>query len=516
MTTPTWQPLLGTAYRNALLANGDRPAVSCAGRTWTYADLAAKTGQASRSLSSAGVGRGDRVALMMRNKPDYFAWDIAIALLGAVKVPFNTALAAPQMDHMLAHAEVETIVADPDLVETLWANGTSDPALYVVLPAVIEPTGREAQVPEPVRGLDADDLSVIYYTGGTTGLAKGVAHSQRTVLTNLAAQALEGEILSDDRMLLTTPLSHAAGLFAAAGLLRGAHLYVEESFSVPRVMELCADEAITWTFAVPTMIYRLLDQAQQSGAGPLMSLRTVVYGAAPMMPQRLREGLDLLGPVFIQLYGQTECPNWGTRLSKDAHQRGLLDERLLKSCGAAATLAEIRIIDPEGREVPTGGVGEICLRSPYTMLGYHKNPEATAARLTDDGWLSTGDIGYVDPHGFVFLQDRNADMIISGGLNVYSTEVERALLESPAISQAAVIGIPDADWGEAVHALVVAKPGMVVDSLSVLADCANKLAKYQVPKTVEVVDELPTTPFGKIDKKLLREPHWGTGERQIN
>jgi fatty-acyl-CoA synthase len=276
---------------------------------------------------------------------------------------------------------------------------------------------------------------------------------------------------------------------------------------------VAADRGARWTMMVPTMLYRLLDHLAATGEQP-PQFETVVYGSAPVAPSRLLEAMDVFGPVLIQLFGQTECPNWGTTLTKRDHAAARSDEALLSSAGRRSVMAAVRIVGDDGQTLPTGQIGEVCLAAPYTMAGYHDNPEATQATLVD-GWVHTRDVGLLDERGYLFLKDRTSDMIITGGYNVYSSEVEAVVAAVPGVSQVAVIGIPDADWGESVCAIVVAEPGAQLDTARIREVCRPALGAYKTPKTVHLVQEIPLTPFGKADKKRLRAPFWADQERSI-
>jgi fatty-acyl-CoA synthase/long-chain acyl-CoA synthetase len=340
---------------------------------------------------------------------------------------------------------------------------------------------------------------LLSYTGGTTGKPKCVVHTQGRLAINLLAHLSCGEIGPNEVMLLTTPLPHSAGYHMQACLFAGGHVVLAQRFDPVAIPEICNRHQVTWTFAVPTMLYRLID-ALSGQTEPLPSLRTIVYGAAPMSQERIEQALDLFGPVFIQLYGQTECPNYITTLGKADH----LDPHLLRSCGRPVPFCTVEILGEGDTPAGIGEVGEITASSPYLFVEYLNNPEQTAKTLIG-GRLQTGDLAYRDRDGFLFLVDRAKDMIITGGMNVYSVEVETAIRQHEAIEDVAVIGIPDGDWGEAVTAVVVSNTE--ISSRDLKAFLSNRLSAYKLPKNVRRVSALPLTPYGKIDKKALRKAY---------
>ncbi|MEJ2889301.1 class I adenylate-forming enzyme family protein [Actinomycetospora aeridis] len=487
---------LGAEFTAAFDRYRDRTAVEAGGRRWTFADLDRWSAAVARQLRDHGVRAGDPVALHLGNGVEFVVADVAVARLGAVKVPVNTLLPADTVRYI-----VEAVAARVAIV---------DPALGVDVPGPVIPVGDLAGPSDPPFSPPApvasDARAAIYFTGGTTGRPKGVVHTQASAVAVQYAQLLEAEIAQDDRLLLTTPLAHAAGLFAQSALIRGATCVIEPGFDADRVLDALRTRGITWTFLVPTMLYRLLDAV----AGPEeFGVRTIVYGAAPITPGHLARALEVFGPVFVQLYGQTECPNWGTRLAKDDHDPARPD--LLDSCGRASIVADVMIASDDSSPVAAGETGEVCLRSPYLLQGYLDDPAATAEKFLPGGWIRTGDVGFLDEGGYLHLRDRRADMVISGGMNVYCREVEDVLADHPGVAQVAVIGVPHDDWGEAVHAVVVGS----VDADELLAWSRGRLAAYARPKSAELADELPVTPFGKVDKKALRAPHWAGRERAI-
>jgi fatty-acyl-CoA synthase len=287
---------------------------------------------------------------------------------------------------------------------------------------------------------------------------------------------------------------------------------LHKGWDAQRWMDTVAREHITMSLLVPTMIYALLD-APGLPQADLSTLETIMYGASPMSPSRLVEGIERIGPVFSQLYGQTECAGIVTCLWRHQHRVG--DAHRLTSCGQAMPGARVAILDDDGRELPDGEPGEICVQGPTVMQGYFKQPELTAQTLVD-GWLRTGDVGTRDAEGFFHIVDRKKDMIVSGGFNVFPREIEDVLTQDPAVSVAAVIGVPDDRWGEAVKALVVARPGMSVDAPALIERVRAAKGAIHAPKSIEVLASLPLTPVGKPDKKVLRAKYWAGRARGVN
>lgn len=498
---------LWEAFRRSLLLNTSRPAITVADSTWTYRDLAVAVSNAAARLHDAGARPRDRVVLLCENGASFPVYDLAIMAIGAVKIPLNSMLTAADIADIVIRTEPAVAVVSPGLDHL----AVDIDASCVCIVDSVTPPGSAWVEPPVVGAVGPDDLAFVGFTGGTTGKPKGIVHHQAPMVLNMFAHIMEAGLARDEHMLLTTPLPHAAGFLGAAGLLRGAHLRVEAGFDATDVLDIMDRHDITWTFAVPTMIYRMLDVAVATGARPA-SLRTVQYGAAPISPERLRQAIDIFGPVFQQLYAQTECPNFATVLSKQDHVRALEEPALLSSCGKATLLCDVAIIDDDGTELPAGEIGEVALDSPYVMRGYWNDPENYAARFAGR-WMRTGDVGRMDAEGFVTLVDRANDMIVSGGMNVYSVEVENVISAHPDVAQVAVVGIPHEDWGEAVHAVVVPRAGLDTEAFGEY--CREHLAAYKRPKSFDYVADLPVTVYGKVDKKALRAPFWADATRNV-
>jgi fatty-acyl-CoA synthase/long-chain acyl-CoA synthetase len=508
-------------FSHSFATHSERVAVRMGASELTFAEVDAWSGAIAEQLAAAGVGRGDCVALYTHNCIDFVVADVAVARLGAVKVPVNFMLPPATIAYMLERSGARALIYSDRLAVAVGeAVGVRPgmpcfqcgPASELLLEGAHPLAAFDGPRPDaPSEGAaGAAAPAAMYFTGGTTGHPKGVLHTQASTVALHYAQMLEAEITDGDRLLLMTPLAHAAGLFAQTALIRGATTVLSDGFDAEAAVDLLAEEEITWTFLVPTMLYRVLDRLAESAPREL-PLRTVVYGAAPISPNRLAQALEAFGPVFIQLYAQTECPNWGTRLTKRDHDLSTPD--LLGSCGRASIMADVKVVDESGRTLGAGETGEVCLRSPYTLQEYVGDLEATRAKFLDD-WIRTGDVGVMDEAGYLYLKDRKNDMVISGGMNVYCREVEDVMIEHEHVHAVAVIGIPHDDWGEAVHACVVRADDGLTDA-DLIRWSRARLAAYATPKTVEFVESLPETPLGKIDKKALRAPYWEGRSRAI-
>lgn len=516
MTTPRQYPL--TVKQLLTSASGrfaSRVALVHDGRSYTYAELADRANQLGHLLIKLGVRPGQPVALLVANGVDYVIADQAIARVGAARVALTEMLSAKEVAHCLTDSDAQVGIVGPSMIDAAVCSGAASLSTIITV-ADACPDGEVGGLrlmpmdesiatmpttlpsPDPVE----DDLGLIIYTGGTTGQPKGVVHHQRQLALNLLSHLIETEMRGDDRLLLMSPLPHSAGFLLQTAFLRGATVYLENKFDPQLALRRITEDRITYAFMVPTMIYRVLD-AVAGRALDLTSLRTILYGAAPITIERLREGLEMFGPVFMQLYGQSEAPNFITRLRPEDHTTDSAGVHRLASCGQAATMTEVRIVDEDGVAVPVGEIGEVVASTPYTMTGYNNRPDATASALRE-GWLFTGDIGRLDADGYLFLLDRKNDMIISGGMNVYTSEVEGAIVGVAGVRQVAVVGVAHPDWGEAVVAFVVSDEDPAGLMERITGACRIELAKYKMPKKIIVVDALPTTVFGKIDKKSLR------------
>ena len=491
-SNPTSSQLLLTSLRR----HSRRPAITVGEQSWSYAQIDEMSDRLAAFLAAQGVGPGIAVAVHLRNGCEYVVAEFAILKLAAIRVPLNELMGIPELTYCLEHSGAKVLITHWDLPKADRAqNGPIEVIVglesseQLALGQLNWSDAMAKQTSVERITARADDTAIIAYTGGTTGRPKGVRHTYGRMAWNLFSHINCLDIRAEEVMLLTTPLPHSSGYHMVAGFLQGAHIVIEPKFDPDRFFELCRQLGVTWTMMVPTMLYRLLDHPA-AGSVDHSALATIVYGAAPINRARLEEGLQKFGRIFLQIYGQTECPNLITTLSKDDHT----NPDLLTSCGQAVPLVELRLRPDES------GAGEVEVHSPYLLKEYYKDPVVTNEALRD-GWLKTGDLARLE-NGYLFLVDRAKDMIITGGMNVYSTEVEGVLREHHGVREAAVVGIPDPDWGEAVTAVVIANDGSIPEEIRKFAKA--RLSAYKVPKSVHIITEMPLTQYGKIDKRRLR------------
>ncbi len=485
--------------------SGDRPALML-GET-VVADYAAFHGRAAalaKALGAQGIASGDRVALFMKNCPDYLVVLYGIWIAGAVAVPINAKLHAKEAAFIIGNAGAALAFVTPDLGAAL--GQASDATLIdIASERFAEMTSGEGRAAEPK---DTDDLAWLFYTSGTTGRPKGVRITHGMLMATSLAYPVDVDTVSrEDAALYAAPMSHGAGIYAPIHVLKGARHLCPKSggFDADEVLDLSERYGPTSMFMAPTMVRRLTDRAKAAGRHG-DGIKTIVYGGGPMYRADIEEAVDRFGPKFVQIYGQGECPMAISALSRDdvadrVHPRWR--ERLV-SVGRAQSVVEVRIGDAEGQPLGPGEIGEIMVRGLPVMPGYWESPEASAKALRD-GWLMTGDVGVLDADGYLTLQDRSKDVIISGGTNIYPREVEEALLTHASVHEVSVVGRPSAEWGEDVVAFVVPAPGKSFDPAALDAHCLSEIARFKRPKAYFEIAELPKNNYGKVLKTELRK-----------
>jgi long-chain acyl-CoA synthetase len=492
--------------RRAFLTARNSPAVVCGDERLTYEQTWARCRRLAGGLRSLGLLPGDRVALLAANCHRYLEIYQGVPGAGLVIVPLNTRHAKRELAYALEDSGARVLLTDRD---PGGLAGIVDRVIH--LPHEYEALLADAKPAELDGGVTEEDLAGLFYTGGTTGASKGVMLTHRNLIANTFHALILMGLTSRDRFLIMAPLFHAAGSVCVLGLVWVAGVQVIlPTFDASQALGLIEAEGITATLGVPTMIAAMAEE-QLAHPRDVSTLRQIAHGGSPIATETIRRAHAAFPSAELQhLYGATETAPLATGLS---HEETLIDSARIGSCGTPVVGVEVRVVDDDGRDLPPGQVGEVIIRGPNVMRGYWNKPEETAAALRQ-GWYRSGDLGYLDEGSNLYLVDRKKDMIVTGGENVYSTEVEDALYFHPAVLEAAVFGVPHPRWGEAVHAVVVLREP--VDTEALIAHCRDRIAGYKVPKTIDVrTDPLPKSGPGKILKRELREPFWAGHQARI-
>ncbi|WP_454754351.1 long-chain-fatty-acid--CoA ligase [Cupriavidus necator] len=500
----------------------DAIAVRYQGNGLTFAEFGGRVARLAGALRSLGIRDGERVAMFSLNSQRFLEYLMAVPWAGGVLNPVNIRWSAAEILYSFEDSETAVLIVDDTYRDTGAQVAADCRSLRHVIYAGDGETpsgmlGYEELIAqhEPVEDAlrHGNDLAGIFYTGGTTGFPKGVMLSHANLYTSAMNSLMAGSLGKEARFLHVMPMFHLADFSAVNSLfISGGRHVIVPSFDAGTMMESFASEQVTDVLLAPTMIQMGLTWLEQNpdraAQLDLSSLTGIRYGASPMsqaLLARLRQRFPKAG--FMQGYGMTELSPAATFLLRENHSDEAVSSGKVRSVGKPVNTVEVRIVDPDGKEVPRNTVGEIAVRGPNVMLGYWKQPEATAQAVRN-GWMHTGDGGYMDDDGFVFLVDRIKDMIISGGENVYSAEVENALASHPAIAQSAVIGVPHVKWGESVHAVIVLRTGASTTLEDIQAHCRAFIAGYKVPRSIEFREALPLSGVGKVLKNELRKPYW--------
>lgn len=495
----------------------DAVALSFEGRETTYGGLDRASNQVANGLIAAGIKPAGRVAILDKNSDAFFSVLLGAAKANAVLVPLNARLAAPEIAFVINDSGAEVMFVGEAFLETLAK--IRDELITIRKVIVIDASyaaWRDAQaILDPGLLSQPDDVCIQMYTSGTTGHPKGVQLTHRNfALTSPKVFDLWGDWMPDDTLLITMPLFHIAGAGTGIlGLLAGLKVIVLREFVPSLVLDAIQRDRITATFLVPAMILVLLAEKNIDQID-LSSLKRVIYGASPIPIELLKSALRVFKRAgFVQVYGLTETSGVITALSPEDHSRA--DGEVMKSCGRPIDGVELRIVNALGRALPPREVGEVVCRTTRNMKGYWNRHDDTARTLRGE-WLHTGDAGYLDESGYLYIHDRIKDMIVSGGENIYPAEIESALFGHPDIADIAVIGVPDERWGESVKALVVLRKDGVADAVGILHYARERLAGYKIPKSIEFLLDLPRNPSGKVLKRKLREQYWQGHDRRVN
>jgi len=505
----------------AVVANHSRaPALAFEGRTTSYGELDRRSNQCAHALLDAGVKPGERVCVMAKNNDTFF-----VLLLGAMKAracltPINWRLAVPEVAFVLRDSRANIVVhsgeyaqairdaakANDAALRLIAFDGDDDSSLKLDQCISGHPVGAPRVTPHP------DDDLIQLYTSGTTGFPKGVqlTHTNYRAFIDAAISAGWARWEAGKTSLVASPLFHVAGVnVGLISLLQGLRaVLVREPGPAELVTRISADR-VSYVFLVPTLINMML-QTEECARADFSALKQICYGASPISDDVLRKAIDRFQCRFTQLYGLTETTGGGTELAHEDHK-----DDLLRSCGRAIPGFEVRVVNAAGAEAKRGEVGEIQIRGQGVMRSYWNRPDATSAAIDGGGWFRTGDAGFMNDDGFIFIHDRMKDMIVSGGENIYPAEVENAIFGHPDVADAAVIGVPDEKWGEAVKAIVVPCPGATPSEQSIIAYARERIASYKVPKSVDFADSLPRNPSGKVLRRELRERYWKGRDRRV-
>ena len=516
---------LTQALHKALREKPQHTAVVCGSQRASFAQVHQRVAKLGAALCALGMQPGDRVAMLSMNSMRYVEYFFGVWWGGGAINPVNVRWSPKEVAYSLDDCDTKILLVDKTFAPMVPALRAQSKSLHTVVYCGDDATPEgmvayedlmEKAQPMADARRQRDDLAAVMYTGGTTGMPKGVMLSHGNLyacaLASMAAVPKPWQVIG----VATAPFFHVAGCGLSVQLmLRMTTQVVLPFYEEVAVLQAISSERATEIFLVPTMIKRLIEHPRFAEFD-LSSLRMMLYGAAPIDATLLGEAMRLLPNVqFCQAYGMTELSPTIAVLLPEDHLPGPNQAKRLRSAGRSVPIAEVRIVDPEGNELPHGQVGEIAARGPMVMQGYWNKPAETAAALKD-GWMHTGDGGMMDEEGYLYVVDRIKDMIVSGGENVYSAEVENALAQLPGISMSAVIGVPDDKWGERVHAVLVLREGAVLDEAAVIAHCKTLIAGYKCPRSVEFRTEMPVSPAGKLQKFILRAPYWQDRTRKVN
>lgn len=510
----------------------EKMAIRCGEEIFSYGEFARRINGLAGALKGLGIGKDDRIAILLPNCHVFLESYYAAACLGAVSVPLNFRLSPREISYILADSEAKILIADPQFagpveavrnggkpgLQVVWTGKGPRPApADLIYEEVLAAFPASEELVSPAR---PEDTAQIYYTSGTTGRPKGVMLSHKNVYIHALGTIAELNLADRDVWVHAAPLFHLADAWAtwAVTWVGGTHVIVRE-FNPQKVLEIFEREKATITNLIPTMLNLMVNHPDVDKYD-YSSLRVLLSGGAPIAPEVVRKIVTTFKCDYIQTYGMTETSPYLTLSLLKEHLKERLPEEQLRfkaKTGREFIAVELKVVNEKGEEVKNDEkeVGEIIVRGDTVTDGYWKLPEETAKAIRG-GWLYTGDMAVIDAEGYVTIVDRKKDMILSGGENVYSTEVENVLYQHPAILECMVIGVPDEKWGEAVKGIVVLKPGMSAEAGEIILFCKERIAHYKAPKSVDFIDALPRTGSGKIQKKTLRDQYWIGYEKKVH
>ncbi|MCF8024438.1 MAG: long-chain fatty acid--CoA ligase [Desulfobacteraceae bacterium] len=486
-------------------------------KKFTYPELNKRTDSLANAFKTLGIGKGDRVGILQKNSHCFLETLFACFKIGACAIPMNFRLHPNEVAYHLNDARALAIVFSGDFNEAIKGieEKASHTKHHISLQNPLDGqldyeqmvSDNETSEDQTIEVAD-DDLGWLFYTSGTTGKPKGAMLTHANlVATSVGWCADLMHLEPEDVAMQAAPLSHGGGIHAIAVVAKAGNNVILDGWKPKEVMACIEKYQVTNTWAVPTMIKMLITDPDLEKYD-LSSLKWVVYGGSPMYVEDLKTAIRKIGPVFVQIFGQGESPMTGTFMRKEDHiiDGGPEAEQRLLSAGIARTDMEVKILDENDQELPYGEKGEIALKGPAVMKGYWERPEENAETLRN-GWLHTGDVGYMDQKGYMYIVDRFKDCIISGGANIYPRELEEIIIQHPAVQEVAVIGVPDEFWGEAVKACIILKPGQATTGEEIISYCSQHMGSYKKPKSVEFLEELPKSNYGKVLKRTLRDQY---------
>jgi acyl-CoA synthetase (AMP-forming)/AMP-acid ligase II len=517
---------VGTLFSKSARTYPDRLAIAYGDYELTYQQANQRINRLANALSALGLRKGENVAILLHNCPEFLETLFACFKAGIGTVPINFRLHPKECAFIIDNSEAVALVVGEDFRDSMHALRKEMPKVKHFI-CISEPLEGMLAYEKLLEGkspqfedvtVERDDLAWLFYTSGTTGQPKGAMLTHHVIMMmTMNFFADMSPLGPEDVALHAAPLSHGSGLYSIPNVAKGAANVILKlkTFNPKAVFEDIQRRKVTNVFMAPAMIKRLI-LSPEFDSYDLRSMKCINYGGAPIYVEDLKAAVRKWGQVFVQLFGQAESPMTISYLRKEEHLLEGTEEQMkrLTSAGIPRTDLEVRIFDDDDRELPPGQMGEIVVRGEVVMKGYWRNPKATAETLRG-GWLHTGDLGIMDEKGYVYILDRAKDMIISGGENIYSREIEDVILRHPAVLETAVIGVPDETWGEAIKAIVALREGKKATQEEIINFCKDHMASYKKPKSVEFVDAIPKNAYGKVLKRELREKYWAGESRRV-